>query len=90
MSSDVFSTHKLSSDAIVIGDEQKPVDDPDIVQLLRRALNKLANSEKYNGSVEDRYAFVNVFNERNPEYEKCFGPQAILYNAEKQKARGWK
>jgi hypothetical protein len=31
MSSDVFSTHKLSSDAIVIGDEQKPVDDPDIV-----------------------------------------------------------
>jgi len=61
MSSDVFSTPDLSSDAIVISDEQKSVNNTDIVSLLKRALNKLANSLEYNGVVEDIYAFVNVF-----------------------------
>ena len=88
MSSDVFSTPDLSSDAIVISDEQKSVNNTDIVSLLKRALNKLANSLEYNGVVEDIYAFVNVFNERTPEYKLRLVLQAILYNAEKQKARG--
>jgi hypothetical protein len=89
VSSDVFSTPNLSSDAIVISDEQKPAYDPYIVSLLRRALNKPANSRKYNSVVEDIHAFVNVFNERDPEYKLLLGQQAILHNAEKQKTRGW-
>jgi len=87
--SDVFCTPDLSSDAIVTNGEEKLTDDPYIVSLLIRALNKLAISE-YNGIVKDTHAFVDVFNERTPEYKLRFGQQAILYNAEKQKARGWK
>ena len=45
---------------------------------------------EYNGVVEDIDAFVNVFNERTPEYKIRFGQWAVLYNAEKQKARDWK
>jgi hypothetical protein len=90
VSSDVFSTPYLSSESIVNTDEQKSVDDQGLASLLRRALNKLANSREYNSSVEDLYAFVNVFNERTPKYKLRLGQQAILYNAEKQKARGWK
>ena len=90
MSPNVFSTPDLSYESIVDTDEQKPADDPDIVSLLIRALNKLANSREYNGIVEDIFAFVNVFNERTPEYKLRLGQQAILYNAEKQKARRWK
>ena len=89
MSSDVFSTPDLSSDAIVTNGEEKLTDDPDIVSLLIRALNKLAISE-YNGIVEDIPAFVNVFNDRTAEYKLRLGQQAILYYAKKQKARGWK
>ena len=88
LSSDVFSTSYLSFDTIVISDEQKSVDNPDIVSLVWRALNKLANSGEYTGIVKDTHAFVNVFNEKTPEYELCLGPQAILYKAEKQKSRG--
>ena len=65
-------------------------DNTDLASLLRRALNKLANSVEYNGVVEDIHAFVKVFNERTPEYKIRFGQRAVLYNAEKQKARGWK
>jgi hypothetical protein len=90
MSSDVFCTPDLSSGAIVTNGDQKSVDNADIVSLLRRALNKLANSGEYNGILNDTHAFVHLFNERTPEYELCLGPQAILYNAKKQKARGWK
>ena len=90
VSSDVFTTPNLSSDAIVNTDEQKPDDNPGLASLLWRALNKLANSREYNGVVEDINAFVNVFNKRTPEYKIRFGQQAVLYNAEKQKARGWK
>ena len=90
MSSDVFCTPDLSSDAIVHCDEQKSVENQGLASLLRRALNKFANSCEYNGVVEDIYAFVNVFNERIPEYKLRLGQQAILYQAEKQKARGWK
>jgi hypothetical protein len=82
MSSDVFSTKILSSDAIVNTDEQNFADDQGLASLLRRALNKLANSQEYNGIVEDIHAFVNVFNERIPEYKLRFGQQAVLYNAE--------
>ena len=89
MSSGVFSTPDLSSDAIVTNGEQKPDDNQGLASLLRRALNKLAISE-YNGIVEDIPAFVNVFNKRTPEYKLRLGQQAVLYNAEKQKARGWK
>ena len=85
MSSDVFTTPNLSSEAIVNTD-----DNSDLVSLLRKALNKLANSVEYNGVVEDIDAFVNVFNKRTPEYKMRFGQWAVLYNAEKQKARGWK
>jgi hypothetical protein len=53
MSSDVFCTPKLSSDAIVTNGEQKLVDNQGLASLLRRALNKLANSQEYNGIVED-------------------------------------
>jgi hypothetical protein len=80
----------LSSGEIVNTDEQKSVDNLGLASLLRRALNKLANSSEYNGIVKDIYAFVNVFNDRTPEYKLRLGQQAILYNAEKQKARGWK
>ena len=94
MSSDVFTTLNLSSAAIVNTDEQKPNDNPGLASLLRRVLNKLANSGEYDGVVdgvvEDIHAFVNVFNERTPEYKIRFGQQAILYNAEKQMARRWK
>jgi hypothetical protein len=80
----------VSSDAIVISDEQKPDDNLGLASLLRRALNKLSNSREYNGIVEDIHTFVNLFNERTPECKLCLGLQAILYNAEKQRARGWK
>ena len=39
--------------------------------LLRSELNKLANSLKYNGIVEDIYSFVKVFNERTPNTKYC-------------------
>lgn len=55
---------------------------------LRSELNQLANSVEHNGIVENLYAFVNVFNERTPEYKLYLGSQAILCNAEKQKVRG--
>jgi hypothetical protein len=90
MSSDVFSTPDLSSDAIVTICEQKPTENIGLASQLRSELNQLANSGEYYGMVEDIYAFVRVFNERTPEYKLRFGQQAILYNAEKQKARGWK
>jgi hypothetical protein len=90
VSSDVFSTPNLSSESIVNTDDQIPVDNPGLASLLRSALNKLANSREYNGIVEDLHAFVNVFNERTPEYKIRFGQQVVLYNAEKQKDRGWK
>jgi flagellar capping protein FliD len=90
VSSDVFSTPILSSDAIVNTDEQNSADNQGLASLLRRALNKLANSQEYNGIVEDIHAFVNAFNERTPEYKILFGQQVVLDNAEKQKARGWK
>jgi len=90
VSSDVFSTPSLSSESIVNSDDQTPADNPGLASLLRRALNKLANSLEYNGIVEDLPAFVNVFNERTPEYKMRFGQQVVLYNAEKQMARGWK
>ncbi len=90
VSSGVFTTSNLSSDAIVNIHEQKPDDYHDSALLLRRALNKLANSLKYNGIVGDIHTFVNVFNERTPEYKVWFSHQVILHNAEKQKARGWK
>jgi hypothetical protein len=85
---DVLSTPNLSSESIVTNGEQKSVDNQGLASLLRRALNKLANSSEYNGIVEDILVFVNVFNERTPVYKIRFGQQAVLYNAEKQKARG--
>ncbi len=90
VSFDVFTTPNLSSDAIVNTDEQKPDDNPGLASLLRKALNEFANSLEYNGVLEDIYAFVNVFNEWTPEYKMRFGQQIVLYNAEKQKSRGWK
>ena len=90
VSSDVFSTPILSSDAIVNTDEQNSADNQGLASLLRRALNKLANSQEYNGIVEDIHAFVNAFNERIPEYKMRFGQQMVLDNAKKLKARGWK
>jgi len=90
VSTDVSPTPNLSSDTIVTSGEQKPDDYSDLTSLLIRALNKLANSQKYNGIVEDIHAFVNVFNDRTPEYKIRFGEQIILDNAKKQKARGWK
>ncbi len=66
VSSDVFTTPNLSSEAIVDTDEQRHVDNSDLAPLLRKALNKLANSNEYNGVVEDIDAFVSVFNERTP------------------------
>jgi hypothetical protein len=90
VSSPAFTTPNLSSGSIVNTDKQKPDDNPGLASLLRKALNRVANSNKYNGVVEDIYAFVNVFNERTPEYKIRFGQQVVLYNAEKQKARRWK
>ena len=90
MSSAVFGTPYLSFEAIVTSGEQKPADNQGLASLLRRALNKLANSQEYNSIVEDIQSFVKVFNERTPEYKLRLRQQAILYNAEKQKARGWK
>jgi isocitrate dehydrogenase kinase/phosphatase len=90
MSSDVFSTQILSSDAIANTDEQNSADNQGLASLLRRALNKLANSQEYNSIVEDIHAFVNAFNERIPEYKMRFGQQMVLDNAKKLKARGWK
>ena len=90
VSYDVFTTPNLSSGSIVSTDEQKPDDYHDLALLLIRALNKLANSHRYNGIVEDIQAFVNVFNEKTPAYKIRFGEQVVLDNAEKQKARGWK
>jgi hypothetical protein len=89
LSFDVFSTPYLSSESIVNTDEQKPDDDPGLASLLRRSLNKFANSWEYNSVVEDIHAFVNIFNERTPEYKLRLGKLAILHNAEIQKARGW-
>ena len=90
MSSGVFSTPNLSSDAIVNIDEQNPTANTGLASQLRSELNKLANSREFNCMVGDIHAFVNVFNERTPEYKIRFEQQAVLYNAEKQKARGWK
>jgi hypothetical protein len=80
----------LSSDVIVASGEQKPTDNQGLASLLRRTLNKFANSREYNGIVEDLHSFVSVFNERTPKYKLRLGLQAVLYNAEKLKARGWK
>jgi hypothetical protein len=90
MYSDVFTTPDVSSDAIVTNGEQKPTENTGLASQLRSELNQLANSREYNGIVEDIHAFVNVFNEGTPECKIRFGQQAIIYNAEKQKARGWK
>ena len=90
MSSDVFRTPDLSSESIVPCDEQKLVDNQGLASLLRKALNKLENSGEYDGVVEDIPAFVDVFNERDLEYKLRLGQRALLYNAEKQMARGWK
>jgi DNA primase catalytic core len=90
MSSDVFSTPNLSSDAIVTICEQKPTYSTGVASQLRSELNRLANSLEYNGIVEDIDAFVKIFNERTPEYKIKFGQWAVLCNAEKQKDRGWK
>jgi len=88
--SDVFTTPNLSSESIINTDEQKSPDNTGLASQLRSELNKLANSLEYNGVVEDLYAFVKVFNERTPEYKSKLGPVAVLHNAEKQKAMGWK
>jgi hypothetical protein len=90
VSSDVFSTPNLSSGAIVTVCEQKPTHNTGLASQLRSELNRLANSLEYNGIVEDVHDFVNVFNDRTPEYKIKFGQWAVLCNAEKQKARGWK
>jgi hypothetical protein len=90
ISSDVSTTLNLSSDVVVVNGEQKPIDNKGLASLLRRVLNKLANSREYNGIVTDLHAFVNVFNERTSEYKLQLGLQAVLYNTEKQKARFWK
>ena len=66
ISSDISKTPYLSFDIIVTSCEQKSVYNTGFVSLLRRDLNNLVNSWKYNSSVEDVYAFVKVFNERNP------------------------
>ena len=89
MSPNAFSTPDLSSESIVNTYEQKSDDNLGLASLLRRALNKLVNSWEYNSVVEDIHAFVNVFNERTPEYKLWLGHLAVLHNAEKQKARGW-
>ena len=90
MSTDVSPTPNLSSDTIITSGKQKPDDCSDSVSLLIRELNKLANSHRYNGIVENVQAFVNVFNGRTPEYEMRLGPQVVLHYAEKQEAGGWK
>ena len=90
VSTDVSRTLNLSSDAIVTSGEQKPANNTGLASFLRGDLNKLANYLEYNSSVEDVYAFVKVFNERTLEYKLRLGQLAVLYNAEKQKARGWK
>jgi hypothetical protein len=90
ISSDVSTTPYLSSEAIVNIDEQNSTANTGLASQLRSELNKLANSREFNCMVGDIHAFVNVFNERTPEYKIRFGQQAVLYNAEKQKARGWK
>ena len=90
VSSDVFSTPDLSSDVIVTNGEQKSVDNTGLASQLRSELNQLANSVEYNSVVEDIHAFVNAFNDRTPVYKIRLGQLAVLHNAEKQKARGWK
>jgi hypothetical protein len=90
ISSDVSTTPYLSSEAIVNIDELNPTANTGLASQLRSELNKLANSWEFNGMVGDIHAFVNVFNERTPEYKLRLGQQAVLCNAEKQKARGWK
>lgn len=67
MSSDISKTPYLSFYIIVTSGEQKSVDNIGFASLLRRDLNNLVNSWKYNSSVEDVYAFVKVFNEGNPD-----------------------
>ena len=88
--SDVFTTPNLSSESIINTDDQKSPDNTGLASQLRSELNKFANSSEYNSSVENIYAFVKVFNERTPEYKSKLGPIAVLHNAEKQKAMGWK
>lgn len=70
------------------GEEVTP-EDPGLSNLLRKALIKLAKTE-YKGAVADLHAFVKDFNERTPEYKEKLGHAAVIYNAEKLKARGWK
>ena len=83
MSSPAFTTPNLSSGSIVSIDKQKTDDYHDLTSLLKRALNKLANSHKYNGIVEDIHAFVNVFDERTPEYVQRLGYAVVLEEATK-------
>jgi hypothetical protein len=90
LSSGVFSTPDLSSDAIVTNGEQKPIHNTGLALQFRSELNQLANFVEYNGVVENIYAFVKIFNERIPVYKEKLGKLPVLHNAEKQKARGWK
>jgi len=60
-----------------------------VLELLRKALIKFAWDE-YNGVVENIPVFVGKFNEKVPEYKERLGLQAVLLNAERLKARGWK
>ena len=64
--------------------------DSTIEELLRKALKNYAWSSEYNGVVESIPAFVSKFNERTPEYKQGLGFQAVLSNAERLSARGWK
>ena len=57
--------------------------------MLRKALKKFA-WEEYDGVVENIPVFVGKFNERVPEYKERLGIQAVLQNAERLKARGWR
>jgi DNA primase len=60
-----------------------------VPELLRKALKKFA-WEEYDGVVENIPVFVGKFNERVPEYKERLGIQAVLQNAERLKARGWR
>lgn len=57
--------------------------------LLRRALAKFAKTE-YKSNVPDVSEFVSEFNKRTPEYVEQLGQKAVMYNAERMKARGWR
>ena len=58
-------------------------------ELLRRDLKNYARSE-YNSVVENVPVFVGEFNKKFPGFVNSLGLQAILGNAERLNARGWK